>query len=144
MAPIRDAFLIDLMGTLSANPAYTAVWGPDTDMTIASNPVDGSWGAGKKRVEYTAALKAVEVDGTDYFWEMLKEQTSGFSFGTFESESYTQFGAKRSGTKKEAVVGPGSASWEWGYGTLRALVEDAASRHGFMVKVVLQRSSATW
>jgi hypothetical protein len=144
MAPIRDAFLMDLMGTLSANPAYAAMWGPDTDMTIASNPVDAQWGAGKKRVEYTAALKAVETDGTVYFWEMLKEHTSGFSFGTFESESYTQMGTKRSGTKQEAVVGPGSMSWEWGYGTLRALVEDAAARHGFTVKVVLQRSSATW
>src|SRR5512140_3682810 len=108
LTPSRDAFLIDLMGTFASNPAYSAAWGTDTDMVISSNPVDARWGAGKKRVEYTAVLKAVEQERTVYFWEMLKERTSGFSFGTFESESYSQWGTKVSGTKSEATVGPGS------------------------------------
>jgi hypothetical protein len=140
----RSAFLTDLMAAFASNPAYTAAWGTDTDMVVASNPVDGSWGLGHKRVEYTAALKAVEAERTVYFWELLKERSSGMTFGTFESETYTQVGLKRSGTKKEAVVGPGSASWEWGYGTLRALIEDVAARHGFTVRVVLTRRSASW
>jgi hypothetical protein len=142
--PSRTAFLTDLMGTFASNPAYTAAWGTDTDMTIASNPVDGTWGMGHKRVEYSASLKAVEADRTVYFWEMLKEKSSGFGLGTFEAESYSIVGNKRSGTKVEAVVGPGSASWEWGYGTQRAHVEEVAARHGFTVKVVLMRHSATW
>jgi len=143
-APSRTAFLTDLMTTVASNPAYAAAWGSDTDMTISSNPVDGTWGAGKKRVEYSAVLKAVEADSTVYFWEMLKERTSGLSFGTFESESYTTVGTKRSGTKSEATVGPGSSSWEWGYGTLRRLVEDVAARHGFTVRVVLVKNAACW
>jgi hypothetical protein len=142
--PSRSAFLADLMATFSANPAYVAAWGTDTDMTIESNPVHASWGAGKKRVEYAAALKAVEAEGTVYLWEMLKERTTGLSFGSFESETYTTVGAKQSGTKQEAVVGPGSASWEWGYGTQRRLVEEVAGRHGFVVHVVLMRRSAAW
>jgi hypothetical protein len=144
MPPSRSAFLNALMATIASGPAYTAAWGTDTDMTIESNPVDGAWGVGKKRVEYSAALKAVEADRTVFFWEMLKERTSGMSFGTFESESYTTVGKRRSGTKKEAVIGPGSASWEWGYGTLRALVEEVAARHGFTVRVVLTRHAASW
>ncbi len=142
--PSHSAFLTALMASVSSNPAYTAAWGADTDMTIESNPVDGAWGAGTKRVEYTAALKAVEADRTVYLWELLKERTSGISFGTFESESYTTEGTKRSGNRTEAVVGPGSESWEWGYGTLRALVEEVAARHGFTVRVVLTRQAASW
>lgn len=140
----RTGFLVDLMAIFAQSPSYSAQWGNDTDMTIASNPVDGMWGVGKKRAEYTAALKVSEVDHTVFFWEMLKERSSGFSFGTFESETYTTVGTKRSGTKKEAVVGPGSTSWEWGYGTTRKVVEEVAARHGFTVRVVLTRHAAVW
>ena len=41
-------------------------------------------------------------------------------------------------------MGPGTTSWEWGHGTLRAVVEDVASRHGFLMHPVLARNSATW
>jgi hypothetical protein len=144
LPPNRSAFLTALMATVSSNLAYAAAWGVDTDMTIESNPVEGAWGSGTKRVEYSAALKAVEADRTVYMWELLKERSSGISFGTSGSESYTTVGVERSGTKREAVMGPGSASWEWGYGTLRALVEEVAARHGFTVRVVLTRDAASW
>jgi hypothetical protein len=140
----RAAFLTDLMTALSAEHAYSATWGSDTDLTITSNPVDARWGAGHKRAEYTAALKVAEPEHTVYFWEMLKERSQGISFGTLETESYSTIGAKRSGTKREATIGPGSTSWEWGYGTLRRLVEDVAARHGFTVRVVLTRRAAAW
>jgi hypothetical protein len=102
------------------------------------------WGVGKKRAEYHAALKVSEPDRVVTFWEILKERSSGMTFGTFESETYTTSGTKRSGTKKEKVIGPGAASWEWGYGTTRKVVEEIASRHGFTVRVVLTRNTATW
>ncbi len=140
----RVGFLTDLMAAFSDSPSYTAEWGADTDMTIASNPLDGTWGVGKKHAEYSAALKVSEPDRAVTFWEILKERSSGMTFGTFESETYTIFGTKRSGTKKEKVIGPGSGSWEWGYGTTRKVVEDIAARHGFAVRVVLTRNSATW
>jgi hypothetical protein len=140
----RVGFLTDLMAAFSDSPSYTAEWGADTDMTISSNPLDGMWGIGKKRAEYIAALKVSEPDRTVTFWEVLKERSSGMTFGTFESETYTTFGTKRSGTKKETVIGPGAGSWEWGYGTTRKVVEEIAARHGFNVHVVLTRNSATW
>ena len=143
-AGTRVGFLTDLMTAFAQNPAYSAAWGSDTDMTIANNPIDATWGVGKKRTEYTAALKVSETDRAIYFWELLKEHSSGFTLGTFESESYSTVGMKRSGTKKEAVVGPGSASWEWGYGTTREVVEEVAARHGFAVHVVLTRRAASW
>jgi hypothetical protein len=144
LEPSRTAFLTDLMATYASNSAYTAVLGADTDLTISSNPIDGTWSAGEKRVEYAAALKAVEVDRTVYFWETLAEKSSGPSLGAPGSEPSAVIGTGRPGTNAEAGVGPGSASWEWGYGTQRALVEDVAARHGFVLKPVLAREFATW
>lgn len=140
----RAAFLTDLMAVLCTEPGYHAEWGSDTDVTITSNPVDARWGAGHKKAEYAAALKAVEAERVVYFWEMLKERSQGMTFGTFESETYSTVGLKRSGTKHEATFGPGSTSWDWGYGTLRTLVESVAVRHGFTVHVVLNRRAASW
>jgi hypothetical protein len=144
LEPSRTAFLTDLMATFASNPAYSASWGADTDMTISSNPIDARWGMGDKRVEYAAALKAVEAERTVYFWEMLNEKSSGPSLETLESETPPIVGAELSGTKAEAVIRPGSASWAWGYGTQREHVAEVAARHGFDVKTVVARQSATW
>jgi hypothetical protein len=140
----RDAVLTDLMGALSENRAYTPAWGPDTDMTISSNPVDPSWGGGHKRAEYAAALKVGEAERTVYFWESLKERGSSLPSGVLAAEAPAGLGATPSGARQEAPIGPGSTSWEWGYGTLRRLVEDVAARHGFIVRVVLTRAAAAW
>jgi hypothetical protein len=123
LATSRAALVADLLGAFASNAAYTAALGTDTDVTICSNPVHPSWGTGPARHEYAAALRADEVDRTVYFWEQIKgrsDETTG------------------------AAVGPGSTSWEWGYGTLRALIEEVAGRHGFSVKVVLGRHAASW
>jgi hypothetical protein len=136
LEPSRTAFLTDLLATFASNPAYTAAWGTDTDMVIDSNPVHGAWGAGLGRIEYSAALKAVEADRTVYFWEQLKVRSV--------PAGRPSLGGKGSRTEAEPAVGPGSASWEWGYGTQLAHVEEVAHRHGFTVRVVLARSSAIW
>jgi len=125
----RVGFLADLTAAFTQSPSYSATWGTDTDMTIASNPVAAMWGTGKDRTEYTAALKVSEVERTVYFWEQLSGQADGL--GTVEPESP---GRPR----------PRSASGEWGYGTTRAVVEDVAARHGFTVRVVLSRRAAIW
>ena len=140
----RAGFLAELATVLEAQHGYRTIWGGDTDLTMTSNPVDARWGAGHKRAEYAAALKVDEAAHVIHFWEMLKERSHGMTFGTFESEHYTTRGATRSGAKQEATIGPGSASWEFGYGTLRKLVEDVAARHGFTVRVVLNRRGAVW
>jgi len=145
VAGTRDSFLTDLMGTFAQYPGYAVAWGSDTDMTVSNKVADANLGTVKKKVDYEAALKAVEADRTVYFWEILKEKGSGLSFGGIESESYSTFGAKRYGTKKEVVIGAGGvASVEWDYGRTRAIVESVAARHGFGVKVVLNRKKASW
>ena len=134
-APATDAsgtrvgFLADLSAAFAQSPSYSATWGTDTDMTVASNPVAAMWGTGKDRTEYTAALKVSEVDRAVYFWEQLSGQASGL--GTVDPET--------SGRPR-----PRSASGEWGYGTTKAVVEEVAARHGFTVRVVLSRRAAIW
>jgi hypothetical protein len=135
-AGTRVGFLTDLMTAFVQNPAYSAAWGSDTDMTIADNPIDVTWGVGKERTGYTAALKVSETDHAIYFWESLKEHSSGLTLPIV--------GPEPSGATKATAVGPGSASWEWGYGTTRKVVEEVAARHGFAVHVVLTRRAATW
>lgn len=142
----RDALLTDLMATFAQYPGYRLAYGTDTDVLIDNQVADANWGTGKKKIEYEAILKAVEPERTVYFWEILKEKGAGLSFGGMESESYSTFGAKRSGKTKQVVIGPGGVAMdaEWDYGATRRIVEDVAARHGFQVKVVLRKRSAQW
>ncbi|HEY3316883.1 MAG TPA: hypothetical protein VGK50_00455 [Coriobacteriia bacterium] len=142
----RDALLPAILAAFAAYPGYNVRYGTDTDVVIDNRVADASWGTGKKKVEYEAILKAVEGERTLYFWEMLKEQGAGVSFGGFESESYSTFGAKRWGKTKEVVVGPGGKAmdYEWDYAATRRIVEDVAARGGWKVKVVLRKKSAQW
>ena len=58
----------------------------------------------------------------------------------------TTSGMKRWGTKSETVIGPDGVAmdYSWDYAATRRIVEDVAARHGWKVKVVLTRGSATW
>jgi hypothetical protein len=140
----RAALLNDLLSSLSQNHAYCVGWGPDTDLIVASNPVDPSWGVGDNKAEYGAALKAVEADRSVDFWEQLTERSSGSPCGPVAPETGAAIGAEDPGADPESAIGPGTASWDWGYGTLRLVVEEIAARHGFQVRVQLDRQSAVW
>jgi len=145
VASVRDQFLIDLMATFAQYPNYAVAYGTDTDVTIAVNVADAQWATGSKRVDYSAILKTVEAERTVYFWEMLKEQSSGLSFGSVDTESTTTFGNSRSGTVKQVLMtSNGPVEIEWDYGQTRAIVESVAARHGLAIKVVLRKKSAQW
>ena len=135
-----------MLAAFSAYPGYTVAYGTDTDVTIDNQVADANWGAGKKKVEYAAVMKAVEPELTVYFWEILKEKGAGLSFGGFEAESYSTFGTKRSGKTKEVVIGPTGVAmdYSWDYAATRNIVEDVVRRHGWQMKVVLQKKSAQW
>lgn len=145
-AGTRTALLADILAEIGQHAGYRAAYGTDTDITIDNTVADASWSTGKKKVSYEAIMKAVEEECVLYFWEMLKESSSGLSFGTMESESYTTSGMKRWGKTKETVIGPGGvvADYEWDYGKTRQLVESVCARHGFRLKVVLRKGSARY
>lgn len=142
-AGTRAAFLADVLSTLTQSKAYCAGVGLDTDVIVASNPVDPSWGTGDRRAEYNGALKAVESDRTVYFWEQMRLRGGGESLDALEPGAAPTTDDEDA-AKRDGAVGPGSASWEMGYGTLRTVVEEVAARHGFQVRVVLGRPAAAW
>lgn len=141
----RLTLLADVLAAFSAYPGYAVAYGTDTDVVIDNQVADANWGIGKKKVEYSAVMKAVEQERTVYFWEILKEKGAGLSFGGFEAET-TGFTGKRWGTTKEVVIGPtGKAmDYTWDYAATRNIVEDVVRRHGWQMKVVLQKKSAQW
>jgi hypothetical protein len=142
----REAVLAAILAAFAPYPGYAVAYGTDSDITISNQIADAAWGIGKKKVEYQAVLKAVEAERTIYFWEILKEKGAGLSFGGMEGESYSTFGARRSGKKKEVVIGPAGKAidYEWDYGATRSIVESAAAQQGWAVKVVLKKSKAQW
>lgn len=141
----RDALLRDIMSEFANYPGYQVAYGGGGDIAIDNKVADGTYGTGKKKVDFEAVLKAVDPERTVYYWEILKEKGAGISFGGFEAESYSTFGTKRSGTKKEVLIGPGgTVAWDWDYGKTRQIVEAVTARHGWRVKTVLRKGSAQW
>jgi len=142
----RLTLLADILAVLGQYPSFNARYGTDTDIVVDNQVVNANWGAGKKKVEYSAIMKAVEAERTLYFWEIVKESGSGLNFGGFEAESYSTSGATRSGKQKMMIVGANGVpvEWEWDYGATRSVIEDVARRHGWATKVVLQKKSAQW
>jgi len=142
----RLAFLADILAAFVPYPDYQVAYGTDTDIVIDNRIASAAWGVGHKKVEYSAVMKAVESERTLYYWELIKEQGAGMTFGGMESETYSTFGAARSGKKTEVVLGAGGVAmdYDWDYGATRAIVESVAARHGWKVKVVLRKKSAQW
>jgi len=142
----RLALLADVLATLGQYPNYTSQYGTDTDIVVSNEVANASWAGGKKKIEFSAIMKAVEAEHTIYYWEMLKESGSGLNFGSFDAEMSTTVGMKSWGTKKETVIGPDGIAMdaEWDYAATRRIVENVAARHGWQVKVVLKKNSAQW
>ena len=140
---LRERFLADLITTIAEYPAYTAARGADTDLTIASNPVDPMWATGDARAEYQAAVKVVEAQRAVYLWERLTERGSGLLLGETgcDLDTISSFGYADA---ERSVVGLAGSSQECGYGTTREIVRSVATRHGLTLKTVLRRSSALW
>ncbi|MDZ4169242.1 MAG: hypothetical protein U1E26_06255 [Coriobacteriia bacterium] len=142
----RLELLADILATMEGYPAYTARYGTDTDIALDNEVARAAWGTGKKSIEYSAHMKAVEPERVLYFFEILKEKGSGLSFGGVETETYSTFGAMRSGTTKQVVVGPNGVAMDasWDYGQTRRIVEAVCARHGWVLKVVLRPGSAKY
>lgn len=142
----RTALLAVILDTFARHPGYRAAYGTDTDITLDNEVANASWPGGKKKVEYSAILKAVEQEKTIYLWEMLKESGGGLSFGSVQAESYSTFGTKRWGKTSEKIIGPEGVAMDasWDYGATRTTIERLATERGWRVKTVLQRKSAQW
>lgn len=141
----RLALLADILNVFTEYPGYTARYGTDTDIVIDSQVAQATWPTGKKRVDYSAHMKAVESERVAYFFELLKEQGGGLSFGGLQTESYSTFGTTRSGkTRQTVITGGGPLSYEWDYGTTREIIQSVCDRHGWQLKTVLRPAAAKY
>ena len=138
------AVAAEIAQALLAKTGYTVTGGTNTDLVIGSEVANANWITGKKKVTYSAIMKAEDAERTVYWWEMLQESGGGLSFGTMGVESTSTFGTKRYGATKEVVIGPGGVAmdYSWDYAATRRLAEEIAARHGFAFKVVLRKKSA--
>ncbi len=143
VASDRLTLLADMLVAFAQYPSLNAHYGTDTDIVVDNQLVDANWGTGKKKVEYSAIMKAVEPELTLYFWEIVKESAPAEL--AVEAETYSTRQA-RSGVQKMVIIGADGlpVEWEWDYAATRSIVEDVASRHGWTTKVVQQKESAQW
>jgi hypothetical protein len=146
VASDRLTLLADILATFAQYPSFNAQYGTDCDIVVDNQIVNANWGVGKKKVEYSAIMKAAEPELTLYFWEIVKESGAGLNFGGFEAETYSTSGKTRSGVQKMMIIGADGVpvEWEWDYAATRSVVQAVVSRHGWKTKVVLQKKSAQW
>ena len=75
----KDKILQAILSFSEAGP-FKIVRGSDTDLEISNEVTNSSWYSGKKTVNYAARILLNEREKTAYYWEMLKETSSGLSF----------------------------------------------------------------
>lgn len=141
----RLTLLADILVAFAEHPGYTVRYGTDADIVIDNQVALATWPTGKRKVDYAAHMKAVESERVAYYYELLKEQGSGLSFGGFQTESYSTFGTNRSGkTHHTTITGGGPVSYDWDYGATRGIVETVCKRHGWRLKTVLRPAAAKY
>lgn len=138
-----NAVIAEIANALRELGGYTLTTPPDSDLAIASELADARWLTGTKKVTFEALLKAEPSESRIYYWEMLKESGAGTGLG-WQTESWSVSGTRRSGSTKGGVFGTaGAADHDWDYARTRSLVEEICARHGWTVKTVLRKKSAT-
>lgn len=113
--------------------------GVDTDLLFSNEAVNKSWATGKKKVSYQARLLLDEATVTAYFWELLKETSSGiqFSIGVEKTrikgkELFHSISEKGYGLNGEPVY-----DYQFDYGSLREALKQVIEQAGWRFKLVL-------
>ena len=142
----KDALLKAIEQALSQNPQLMVRPGERSDLEIKNVLADYNIKVGRKKVEYSACLLAKEDERKVVFWEMLKEQSSGFRglFAGFKVETYKSDGRTISGKVREVDWNPSGRAidYEWDYAQTRQLVEKVVKSYGWKFTTTLRRGQA--
>lgn len=136
-----------IAAALALYPQLVLSQGRTADLTIANVLADGDWGVGRKKVEYSACLLANEQTQTVTFWEMIKETGCGMSaLFSFKKTSYKSDGRTLSGSVQETGRGIGGKviDYNWDYGQVRGLVEQAVRSRGWRFETTLRKGKASY
>ncbi|MCJ7805962.1 MAG: DUF4339 domain-containing protein [Clostridia bacterium] len=142
---VKETILQEILKHSDAGP-FSITRGSDTDVLITNEVTNSSWFSGKKKVVYTAQILLKESEKTAYYWEMLKETSSGISFQVgFQKRKIK--GVELFQQSREKGYAPDGGlvyDYQFDYGTLREAFKQLVGQHGWKLKVVLARGKTTY
>jgi len=141
----KEQILHELVAYSDSGP-FKISRGSDTDLLISNEVVDSSWFSGKKKVTYTAQLLLREEEKTAYFWEMLKETSSGLSFNAgFQKKKIKGVEVFQQAREKGfSPTGEPVYDYQFDYGSLREAFKQQLQARGWKFKVVLVRGKTAY
>ncbi len=141
----KEKILQEILNYNEAGP-FKIVHGSDTDLDITNEVTNSSWYSGKKTVTYTAKLLLNEKDKTAYYWEMLKEASSGVSFSVgFQKKKIKGIEVfQQSREKGYAPTGETVYDYQFDYGSLRDAFKHLVQEYGWKFKPVILKGKATY
>lgn len=119
--------------------------GQGTDIAVGTEFVDASWGTGRKKINYEAAILVDETAQTVLMWEKTVESGSGLS-GGFSGGSSFQSGTTLMRKVKSIQYGPDGKAYEYdlNLGAIPKAAKDAAKSFNWRFRTVLQRDKALY
>ncbi len=141
----KDTILQEILNFNEAGP-FKIARGSETDIEISNEVTDSSWYSGKKTVSYAARILLSEQDKTAYYWEMLKETSSGLSFSIGVQKKKIK-GIELFQQSRERGYAPGGElvyDYQFDYGSLRDAVKQLLQNHGWKLKTVILKGKASY
>jgi hypothetical protein len=141
----KETILQAILKYSEAGP-FNIVRGRDTDLEISNEVTNSSWYSGKKTVTYAARILLNEKDKTAYYWEMLKETSSGISFSMGIQKKKIK-GIEVFQQIRERGYAPGGElvyDYQFDYGSLRDAVKQLLQSYGWKLKTVIMKGKASY
>jgi hypothetical protein len=141
----KDLIVQAILNFNEAGP-FKIARGSETDLEISNEVTNSSWYSGKKTVTYTARILLNEKEKTAYYWEMLKETSSGLSFSMGVQKKKIK-GIEVFQQSRERGYAPGGElvyDYQFDYGSLRDAVKLLLQSHGWKLKPVIMKGKASY
>ncbi len=141
----KDTIIQAILSLSEAGP-FKIVRGSDTDLEISNEVTNSSWYTGKKTVNYAARILLNEQEKTAYYWEMLKETSSGLSFSMGVQKKKIK-GIEVFQQSRERGYAPGGElvyDYQFDYGSLRDAVKQLLQSYGWKLKTVIMKGKASY
>lgn len=116
-----------------------------TDIQIDTEFLDAKWSTGEKKIEFHSLAYLNESDSTIYYWQMTKDISSGFSFGS-DSENSFQSGNTIFRKVKSVGYGPDGKAFEYtiDLGAITKIFKEVAKENNLKFKTVLNKNKAMY
>jgi hypothetical protein len=141
----KETIIQELLAYSDAGP-FNIARGSDTDVLVTNEVTNSSWFSGNKKATYTAQLLLKEGEKTAYFWEMLKESSSGLSFQMGVQKKKIK-GTEVFQQSRERGYAPGGVlvyDYEFDYGSMREAFKKLIESRGWKFKVAIMRGKTTY